>query len=192
LNRREFLRWGAGALVAVGTPGSALASPAATPEPLALVVARNSPIERLSRFELKKLYLGSNLQTSSGERIFAFHQASDAPERSAFERSALDMQSEQLARYWIDRKIRGEGGAPRAVASVELLQRVLIRLPSAVTYLRMDQVGPELRAVPIDGMLPGDSGYPLWSDGLSHTRSDRAGRDKHDFAIVRSLADLAL
>jgi hypothetical protein len=31
----------------------------------------------------------------------------------------------------------------------------------AVGYVRWDQVGPELRVIPIDGSLPGDHDYPL-------------------------------
>jgi hypothetical protein len=126
-----------------------------------VVVARNSPIDHLSRFELKKLYLGANLQAPGGERVLAFHQMYSAPDRVAFERSVLGMDPDELARYWIDRKIRGESGAPHVVGSPELLQRVVSRLNISVGYVRLDQVGPELRVIPIDGVLPGAAGYPV-------------------------------
>jgi hypothetical protein len=164
LTRRTFLRWTAGALAGAGAQGSSRVARAREHVPLAVVVAKNGPIEGLSRFELKKLYLGSNLQAPGGERILAFHQMSDAPDRIAFEQHVTGMQPEQLARYWIDRKIRGEGGVPRAVGSVELLQRVVSRLTHSVGYVRSDQIGPELRAIPIDGALPGEPGYPIAGD----------------------------
>lgn len=193
LNRREFLRWTAGSLVVLGAPATANTVQARPLVPLAIVVARNSPIERISPFELKRLYLGSNLQAPSGERILAFHQGENAPERVVFERHVLGMESEELARYWIDRKIRGEGGAPRAVASVELLQRVVSRLPCAVSYLRSDQVGTELRVLRMDGSLPGNSGYLILGDDQQDTGTERARRDMdRDSAISRSLAEIAL
>jgi hypothetical protein len=103
------------------------------------------------------------------------------------------MGSETLARYWIDRKIRGEGGAPRMVASVELLQKVASRLPCAVAYLRLDQVGSELRVLSIDGYWPGDAGYPILADGRAYSGTERARRDREsDSAIVRSLVDVSL
>jgi hypothetical protein len=161
LTRREFGIWTAGALAGVGTLLRSRAAPAHEHVPLAVVVARNGPIEGLSRFELKKLYLGSNLQAPGGERILALHQMSDAVDRIAFEHQVIGMQPEELARHWIDRRIRGEGGAPRTVTSVDVLHRVVSRLTHAIGYLRWDQVGPELRAIPIDGSLPGDPSYPI-------------------------------
>lgn len=193
LNRRDFLRWTAGALVVGSAPVTARNVHARPLTPLAVVVARNSPIERLSRFEMKKLYLGSNLQTEGGQRILALHQQPDAPDRVTFERQVLGMASDELARYWIDRRIRGEGGAPRAIASVELLQRVASRLPGAVAYLRLDQVGSELRVLPVDGVLPGDSAYPLLVDARGHTGTERPRSDLDgDYAVLRSLADVGL
>jgi hypothetical protein len=130
---------------------------------LALVVAKNSPIQQLSQYELKKLYLGSNINDPSGERIIAFNQAPNSADRVAFEQRVLGMSSEEVSRYWIDRKIRGESGAPKAVGSVELLQRVVSKLEHSVAYVRADQVRPEVRIVAIDGAVPGDSGYRLFA-----------------------------
>ena len=162
LTKRAFLRWAGVALAALSIQSGTHTARAREPlAPLVVVVARNSPIERLSRFELKKLYLGANLQAPGGERVIAFHQQYSAPDRVAFERGLLGMDPEELSRYWIDRKIRGEGGAPHVVGSVELLQRVVSRISQSIGYVRLDQVGPELRVIPIDGRLPGEAGYPV-------------------------------
>jgi hypothetical protein len=161
VTRRAFVKWTGVALAALSIQGSSHAALAQTPAPLVVVVARNSPIEHLSRFELKKLYMGANLQAPGGERVLAFHQMYSAPDRVAFEHSVLGMAPDELARYWIDRKIRGESGAPHVVGSPELLQRVVSRLSYSVGYVRLDQVGPELRVLPIDGILPGSAGYPV-------------------------------
>ena len=161
LTRRAFLRWTGAAVAGVTIQSGTRTARAAAVAPLAVVVARNSPIERLSRFELKKLYLGANLQAPDGERVLPFHQMYSAPDRVAFERVVLGMDQQELARYWIDRKIRGESGAPHAVGSAELLQRVVSRLSQSVGYVRLDQVGPELRVIPIDGCLPNETGYPV-------------------------------
>lgn len=159
LTRRVFLKWTLGTFAALSVPARSRAAWAQDVAPLAVVVARSSRIEELSRFELKKLYLGANLQAPGGERILALHQLHDAPDRVAFEREVLEMNAEQLARYWIDRKIRGEGGAPRQVASVDLLQRLVSQLTHSVAYVRLDQMGPGLRPLPIDGAMPGAPSY---------------------------------
>jgi len=159
--RRDLLKWSVSAATMAGLP-LGLAS-AEVQSALAVVVARTSPIKQLSQFELKKLYLGSIINDPSGERIVAFNQAPSSPDRVAFEERVLGLSPDEVARYWIDRKIRGEGGAPKAVGSVELLQRVVSKLEHSVAYVRVDQVRPEVRMVAIDGAVPGDAAYRLFA-----------------------------
>jgi len=160
--RREILKW------SVGAAAFAMALPlrsarAQVQSSLAVVVAKISPIQHLSQFELKKLYLGSNISDSAGERIIAFNQAPNSPDRVSFEQRVLGMTPDEVARYWIDRKIRGEGGAPKSVGSAELLQRVVSKLEHSVAYVRADQVRPDVRVVAIDGSVPGDAAYRLFT-----------------------------
>ena len=116
--------------------------------------------------------------------MLAFHQMPDAADRIAFEHQVTGMQPEQLAQYWTDRRIRGEGGAPRAVTSVDVLHRVVSRRTHAVGYVRWDQIGPELRAIPIDGSLPGDPDYAILADDSAPTAAGRALLDvRGDLAI---------
>jgi hypothetical protein len=160
--RRELLKWSAGVLAGVASQlpaGSAQA--ALEPEALAIVVAKSSPIVSLSQYELKRLYLGSLITDSSGQRIIAFHQAPSSPDRLRFEQRVLGMTPDELARYWIDRKIRGQGGAPKAVTPVELLQKVVSKLEHSVAYVRVANVQPDVRVITVDGRLPADSGYGL-------------------------------
>jgi hypothetical protein len=159
--RREILKWSVGAVaLTIGLPRSVRAEVQGS---LAVVVAKNSPIQQLSQFELKKLYLGANINDSAGERIIAFNQAPNSPDRVSFEQRVLGMTPDEVARYWIDRKIRGEGGAPKSVGSAELLQRVVSKLEHSVAYVRADQVRPDVRVVAIDGNIPGDAAYRLFA-----------------------------
>lgn len=161
MKRRELLKWSVGALAGWASQLPAGRAHAADPEALAIVVAKNSPIVALSQYELKRLYLGSLITDSSGERIIAFHHAPSSPDRIRFEQRVLGMTPDELATYWIDRKIRGQGGAPKAVSPVDLLQKVVSRMEHSVTYVRMANVLPDLRVISIDGRLPADNGYGL-------------------------------
>jgi hypothetical protein len=159
--RRELLKWSAGMVAGWATQVYPTAARAADPDALAVVVAKNSPIVALSQYELKRLYLGSLITDSSGQRIIAFHQAVNAPDRVRFEERVLGMSPDELARYWIDRKIRGQGGAPKAVSPVDLLQKVVSKMEHSVAYVRVANVGPDVRAISIDGLLPTDGAYGL-------------------------------
>lgn len=160
--RRELLKWSAGALAGWASQVTPRTAQAADPDALAIVVAKTSPIVGLSQYELKRLYLGSLITDSSGERIIAFHQAPNSPDRVRFEERVLGMSPDELARYWIDRKIRGQGGAPKAVTPVQLLQKVVSKLDHSVAYVRLANVEPDVRVIAVDGRLPEDGAYGLF------------------------------
>jgi hypothetical protein len=128
---------------------------------LAIVVAKDSPLKELSQYELKKLYLGTELTDPSGTRIVPFNQMPKSPDRVAFDTRVLGMSSDQVAQYWIDRKIRGQSGAPKSVGPADLLQRVISKLPHSIAYVRVDQLRDDVRAIAIDGRLPTDNAYAL-------------------------------
>jgi hypothetical protein len=136
------------------------------PEPLgdriAIVVALESPIRALTHFELKKLYLGAQIEDPAGERIIPFNQPLTSPDRLAFESRVLGMTPDEVARYWIDRKIRGESGAPKTVSPVDVLQRLVSRLLHSIAYVRVGHVLPQVRPIAIDGRLPADDDYKLF------------------------------
>ena len=159
--RREILKWSVGALagLAVQLPGRASADLQGS---LAVVVAKNSPLVQLSLFELKKLYLGAHLTDPSGEKIVPFNHVPRSVERVAFDGRVLGMTPDEVTRYWIDRKIRGEAGAPKAV-SADLLQRVVSRLAHSVAYVKVSELHPDVRAISIDGRIPGETGYGLFA-----------------------------
>ena len=159
--RRAMLKWSLGTLVGVVTGVGPRIARAANPDSLAVVVAKNSPLRELSQFELKKLYLGSNLTNPSGKRIVPLNQVTQSPDRVAFDARVLGMSPEDAAKYWIDRKIRGQSGAPEGVGSDELLQRIVMQREHAVAYVRVGQLLDGVRVISIDGARPGDAGYRL-------------------------------
>jgi hypothetical protein len=128
---------------------------------LALVTQKTSTLEGLSLREVKRLYLGEHVDTPDGKKLVPINQAPRSTERGEFERLVLGMSPEEVGRFWIDRKIRGQPGPPRAASSVDLLRRTAAAMPGAVVYLKAGDVGTELKALRVDGKRPGDPGYPL-------------------------------
>jgi hypothetical protein len=160
-SRRDILKWSAAA-AAAALVGVRSRRAQAEPFPLAIVVSRNSPLQNLTQFELKKLYLGSPINDPSGEAIVPFNQAPKSPDRVAFEAKVLGMSPEQTTSYWIDRKIRGQSGAPKAVGTADLVQRVISKLDHSIAYVRLDQLRPDVRFIAIDGKVPSDAAYQLF------------------------------
>lgn len=149
IRRRNLLTWSAGVALGCALPPSL--AQAKGQNQMALVVARNSPIEQLSPFELKKLYLGAHITDSSGERIVPLNHQSRSPDRVAFDREVLGLTPDEAASYWIDRKIRGQSGAPTSLSSAELLQRVVSKVEHSIAYVRLDQVSDAVRVLAVLG-----------------------------------------
>ena len=134
---------------------------AESPVPLAVVVAKNSPLTNLSMYELKHLYLGEFLTDPDGKRLIPLNQSTQSHDRSAFDVTVLGMSFDQQSAYWIDRRIRGLSGSPRAVDSDDLVQRIVARLDGAVAYLPVSAVRSDVKIVRVDGKLPTDPGYRI-------------------------------
>lgn len=128
---------------------------------LALVTQKTSSLDGLTLREVKRLYLGEHLDTPDGKKLVPLNQAARSPERGEFERLVLNMAPDEVGRFWIDRKIRGQSGPPRAVSSLDLLRRAAASMPGAVVYLKPSEVGAELKVLRVEGKRPGEPGYPL-------------------------------
>lgn len=131
-------------------------------EALAVVTSKQSGVSELSLYQLKRLYLGDAVQVA-GRELIALNRDAKGAERIGFDETVLGMTPEAAARYWIDRRIRGQSGAPKAIEPAAVIQRVVARLPRAVAYVRAREVGPDVQVVRIDGRRPGDAGYPIFA-----------------------------
>lgn len=128
---------------------------------LVVVASKDGSIEDISLAELRQLYLGWKLSSVDGSRILPLNRGNKTAERTAFDQSVLNMSPDKAARYWIDRRIRGESGSPKSVDPAPLVQKVVAKLPGAIAYVRESQLTSLVRVVRVEGKLPSDSGYPI-------------------------------
>jgi hypothetical protein len=169
ITRRQLLASGAVGLVSPLLVPGGVASAAPAAEALAIVTARDAQLDGLSLYQLKRVYLGDKMQGPGGQVILPLNRDPRGAERIGFDRSVLDMSPEQVARYWIDRKIRGQSAAPKAVDPAPLIQRVIARLPGAIGYVRVREVSSDVKVVRVDGKRPEDPGYAIFSNDESRS-----------------------
>ncbi len=158
ITRRQLLLSFAAAGSSVLLPS--LAAAASGSEPLAIVSSREGGVSELTMYQLKRLFLGDSIVGPAGELI-PLNRDAKGLERAGFDLTVLGMSQEGAARYWIDRRIRGQSGAPKAVEPASVLQKVVSRLPRAVAYVRLRDVSPDVQLVKIDGFRAGEAGYPI-------------------------------
>jgi hypothetical protein len=127
---------------------------------LAVVVAKDSPIDEISFYDLKRLYQGETINVA-GKRLVALNLPPMSEDRVRFDHAVLGMAPEVVARFWIDRKIRGQSGAPKALDTPDLVQRVVMRLAGGIGYARLSDLKPDVKVLRVDGKTPKDGGYPV-------------------------------
>ncbi len=116
-------------------------------------------MQDISRANLRRLFLGEPT-SGPGGKLIPLNQPPGASARTQFDRVVLGLEPDDMARFWIDQRIRGQGGAPRAVPPA-MLVRVVPQLGGTIGYVRANEVAPGLKALTIDGKRPGDADYLL-------------------------------
>ncbi len=128
---------------------------------LLVVVRRESPLVNIDQPELRRVFAGEAVAESSGTKLLPLNHPAKSPDRVAFDRLVLDLSPEAVAKYWLDRKIRGQSGPPRTVPSLKVLLGVVARFPGAIGYVRSEYVSSDVRALKVSGQAPGSPGYRL-------------------------------
>src|SRR5689334_21569370 len=130
--------------------------------PIAFVVGPGVPAENLTFAELRRIVLGDRQYWSSNLKITLLMRAQGARERDIVLKTIYQMSEAQYRQYWIAKVFRAEAASgPRIVYSSEMAAELATAIPGAVAFVDASQVPKGLKVLKIDGLLPGEKGYPL-------------------------------
>jgi hypothetical protein len=141
---------------------AAVPAPSAESGDVAIVVRPDVPVDNLSFAELRRLVRGDRQFWTSNLRVTLLVRAPGAHERDIVLRTIYQMSEAQFRQYWIAKVFRAEAAAgPRIVYSNEMAAELTAAIPGAVAFVDAGQVPKGLKALRIDGHMPGEKGYPL-------------------------------
>lgn len=132
------------------------ASPAwAMSDELLVFVHLSNATRNLEPSELEQIFASQRLHWGSGRRILPFNLPPRSVDRERFDRAVLRLAPDDVARFWIDRRIRGGAPPPRQVPTPELAVRVVASIREAIAYAPASFVGKDVRAVAriVDGKV---------------------------------------
>jgi len=154
--------WG-GAVLLAALSWNGFSSTAAAPgDDVAIVVRQDVPVENLTFAELRRVLLGDRQFWTSNLRVTLLVRAPGAHEREVVLKTIYQMSEAQFRQYWIAKVFRAEAASgPKIVYSNEMAEELTAALPGAVAFVDSPQVPKGLKIVKINGLLPGDKGYPL-------------------------------
>jgi hypothetical protein len=127
---------------------------------IVVVVAQGSSVTNLSRADLKRCFTGEAV--SVGDKpLVPFNAAPNTPDRAGFDKAVLGMTPDEVGRFWVDRKVRGQSGAPRSLPSPAHVAKVAAKFPGAIGYLSADQMTSDIQPVAVDGVAYTDAKYNI-------------------------------
>lgn len=129
---------------------------------IAIVVRPDVPVENLTFAELRRLMLGDRQFWTSNLRVTLLVRAPGAREREVVLKTVYQMSEAQFRQYWIAKVFRAEAASgPKIVYSNEMAEELTAAMPGAVAFVEAPQVPKGLKVLKLNGLLPGDKGYPL-------------------------------
>lgn len=141
-------RWWLVGMVAVAAvvAGAGAALDAEPADSLAVIVHADNAA-RLTAGELEDVFRRRKLAWPDGERVIPINATPDSARRKRFDRVVLGMSPEEVARFWLDQRIRGAGTAPREVGDAFLTIKLVARIKGAIGYVPEDSELRDVRVV---------------------------------------------
>jgi ABC-type phosphate transport system substrate-binding protein len=120
---------------------------AANGEDLAVIVNPSITVNNLSAAELEAIFTSSKRTWTNGLSIGAFSYPVEQAIRRTFDSVVLRMSPEEIARFWIDQRVRGGAPPPRQVPDPSLTVRLVAKLPGSIAYVPESLVNPSVKVV---------------------------------------------
>jgi hypothetical protein len=111
------------------------------------VVVHPSNANRLSGDDIADVFRSVLRSWPGGKPIAAFELPPNGPERVYFDRTVLRMEPDEVAHYWIDRRMRGGAPPPHQVPEPQIMVRVVGKLENAIGYVPSEIVDSGVRVV---------------------------------------------
>ena len=130
--------------------------------PVAILVNPASPVNNLSLADLRSIMLGNRQFWPNHDPIVLLVRAPVAPERNVVLHIIYQMSEAEFRQYWIAKIFRDEmATGPKIVYGASATNELVVAIPGAIGFLAANDVRPGPKVLTINGLRPGDKGYPL-------------------------------
>ncbi|MEZ5403809.1 MAG: hypothetical protein R2729_29285 [Bryobacteraceae bacterium] len=129
---------------------------------LAIIAHKDVPVDNLTFAEVRKLFRGERQFWASNQRVILLVRAPVAHERDIVLRRIYQMTEAQYRQYWISKVFRADiASGPKLVYSDGMTTELVGNIPGSVGFVAASKVPPGFKVLKVDGLKPGDKGYPL-------------------------------
>lgn len=130
---------------------------------VAVVVNPNNPVTNLSVIDLRKILSGQKRSWPGGTPVKIIVRGPGCLERVVLLR-ILGMSEGEYKQYWTSRIFAGDVDAePMIVPSFGMTKEAANVFPGAIALVDTQSIQPgmNVKVIKVNGLMPGDSGYPV-------------------------------
>lgn len=114
---------------------------------IAVIAHKSVATSSLGRSELRPIFQTKQSSWPDGSSVTPLNLPGANSLRQGFDAAVLGLDPSRVARYWVDRKIRGGTRAPKNVPSPELVLKVVSKKPGAVGYIAASRVDSSVKVI---------------------------------------------
>jgi ABC-type phosphate transport system substrate-binding protein len=114
---------------------------------LAVIAHPGVAAKSLGASELASIFTRATRNWKDGTPIRPLNLPPGSTERVVFDRVVLHLEPDQSAQYWVDRMVRGEEAAPKAIAKADIVLRLVPTLPGAIAYVPEEKVDEKVKVL---------------------------------------------
>ena len=96
---------------------------------------------------MEALFTRTQTRWDDGTAVVPLNAPTGTPARDHFDRTVLRLSTDQVGRFWLDRRIRGLGLPPRQVPDSMLVLKVVENLRGSIAYVRPELVSARVKVV---------------------------------------------
>ncbi|HSC88237.1 MAG TPA: hypothetical protein VLC09_13230 [Polyangiaceae bacterium] len=139
MKRRSFLTLsGTAALITLVAPAQAAEL---------VLITHPTVTDKPSRADLHAIFTTRRQTWGNGSRIIPFNFPAKHEYRVQFDRTVLGMDAEEVAKYWIDRRVRGGNAPPKQVPNAATIVKLVEKLEGSISYVPRSAVIPGVRVL---------------------------------------------
>ena len=112
-----------------------------------VVVNPANPAATLTREELRPIFQTTKGEWPDGVKVEPINLADESNVRHAFDAAVLGLDPDRVARYWVDRKIRGGERPPRKVSGASAAVRSVAGDKGGVAYVLRADLNASVKVV---------------------------------------------
>jgi ABC-type phosphate transport system substrate-binding protein len=134
---------------------SPLPSLAGGPSGIVVIANKAVSVSKVSREDLRPIFQTKKDTWPDGTPAHPFNLPEGNSIRQGFDAAVLGLDPDRVARYWIDRKIRGGERPPQTAPSSAVLVKVVSKTVGAVGYVEAAAVDASVKVVAkiVDGQV---------------------------------------